>query len=183
MATGTATSSKYSGRMGNPEDSIKLLAKAKQNLAAGLVPATKPIWNTEINYGMQSGSLGGTKAATITAERQAAYVIRTYLLNAARGIKRVYWYSYDMSYLPSGGTLGNTRLTDPDAKAVASQVIDRLGYDTYDVGPLAEGWRYQRDTPAYAGAYVDGGDWENPRPASAALMADKLAAAQRYRAM
>jgi len=104
---------KYSGRMGNPEDSIKLLAKAKQNLAAGLVPATKPIWNTEINYGMQSGSLGGTKAATITSERQAAYVIRTYLLNAARGIKRVYWYSYDMTYLPTGGTLGNTRLTDP----------------------------------------------------------------------
>jgi hypothetical protein len=104
---------KYSGRMGNPEDTMKLLAKAKASLAAGGVPASKPIWNTEINYGMQSGSRGGTGASTITDGRQAAYVIRTYLLNSARGIKRVFWYSYDMSYLPTGGTLGNTRLTSP----------------------------------------------------------------------
>jgi len=24
-----------------------------------------------------------------------------------------------------------------------------FGYDVVDVGPSAEGWRYQRDTPAY----------------------------------
>ena len=27
--------------------------------------------------------------------------------------------------------------------------IDELGFDAVDVGPLAEGWRYQRDTAAY----------------------------------
>ena len=72
---------------------------------------------------------------------------------------------------------------DAGAKAVATQVIDQLGYDTYDAGPLAEGWRYQRDTAAYAGAYVDDGDWDKPRQATPERMAEKLAAAQRYRDM
>ena len=30
---------------------------------------------------------------------------------------------------------------DAEAKATATRVIDEIGYDTYDLGPLAEGWR------------------------------------------
>jgi hypothetical protein len=37
--------------------------------------------------------------------------MRTYLLNAAAGIQRVFWYAYDMGELTGGGTLGNTLLT------------------------------------------------------------------------
>jgi hypothetical protein len=75
-----------------------------------------PIWNTEVNYGLQTGLLAGHPADTIPASRQAAYVMRTYLLNAANGINRVFWYRYDMNTLPlsaGGGTLGNTLLSDP----------------------------------------------------------------------
>lgn len=36
-----------------------------------------------------------------------------------------------------------------DARAAVAELIDELGFDTVDVGPLAEGWRYQRDTAAY----------------------------------
>jgi len=28
-------------------------------------------------------------------------------------------------------------------------LINSFGYDVVDAGPLAEGWRFQRDTPAY----------------------------------
>src|SRR4051812_26674150 len=35
---------------------------------------------------------------------------------------------------------------EDDAKKQVTTVLDDLGYDTYDVGPLSEGWRYQRDT-------------------------------------
>lgn len=70
---------------------------------------------------------------------------------------------------------------DTAAKAEVADLLDSLGYDAYDVGPLAEGWRFQRDTAAYAGVYVDGDDWDNPRPATPELLAEKLAAAQRYR--
>jgi predicted dinucleotide-binding enzyme len=74
---------------------------------------------------------------------------------------------------------------DADAKATVTQFLDSIGFDAYDVGPLAEGWRYQRDTPAYAGVYVRPGD-EFPGPgrqATPELLKEKLDAAVRYRDM
>jgi predicted dinucleotide-binding enzyme len=38
---------------------------------------------------------------------------------------------------------------DANAKATVTQLLDEFGFDTVDAGPLAEGWRMQRDTPAY----------------------------------
>ncbi len=38
---------------------------------------------------------------------------------------------------------------DAAAKAVAADVLDRLGYDVVDAGPLSEGWRFERAKPAY----------------------------------
>ena len=38
---------------------------------------------------------------------------------------------------------------DAAAKATVTAVIDSFGYDVVDAGPLSEGWRFQRDTPAY----------------------------------
>jgi hypothetical protein len=40
---------------------------------------------------------------------------------------------------------------DAAAKRTVAVLIDEFGYDVVDVGPLTEGWRYQRDTPAWAG--------------------------------
>src|SRR5262249_15200273 len=72
-----------------------------------------PIWDTEINYGLQAGSLGGTAAPRISDAHQAANVVRTYLLQAANGVKRIDWYRYDWKPLPTGGTFGDTLLTKP----------------------------------------------------------------------
>ncbi|MDF1704468.1 MAG: NADPH-dependent F420 reductase [Aeromicrobium sp.] len=75
---------------------------------------------------------------------------------------------------------------DPAAKAEAAGLIDRLGYDALDVGPLAEGWRFQRDTAAYAALYGDPAtsfpDWR-PRVVKADLLQQQLDAAVRYRDM
>jgi predicted dinucleotide-binding enzyme len=38
---------------------------------------------------------------------------------------------------------------DPSAKELVASYIDELGFDVVDLGPLAEGWRLQRDTPGY----------------------------------
>ena len=38
---------------------------------------------------------------------------------------------------------------DAEAKATVATLLDEFGFDTIDAGPLSEGWRYQRDTPAY----------------------------------
>ena len=70
---------------------------------------------------------------------------------------------------------------DDEAKKRVTELLDDLGYDAYDVGPLAEGWRYQRDTAAYAGLYSDGSEWPGDgRQVTADLLEEKLGAAVRY---
>src|SRR5690349_6118609 len=68
---------------------------------------------------------------------------------------------------------------DADAKRTVTEFLDAIGFDAHDVGPLAEGWRYQPDTPAYGQPYVAPGS-QFPGPghrATAALLKEKLAAA------
>ena len=60
---------------------------------------------------------------------------------------------------------------DESAKGAVTKLLDDFGFDTVDAGPLAEGWRIQRDTPGYG-----------PRRNAAELRRD-LAAAKRYRDM
>ncbi|MFJ2980666.1 NADPH-dependent F420 reductase [Curtobacterium sp. NPDC087082] len=60
---------------------------------------------------------------------------------------------------------------DTEAKRVVSDLIDQFGFDVVDAGPLAEGWRIQRDTPGYG-----------PR-LTAAELRGALASAERYRDM
>jgi 8-hydroxy-5-deazaflavin:NADPH oxidoreductase len=38
---------------------------------------------------------------------------------------------------------------DDDAKQQVTALLDEFGFDVLDLGPLAEGWRIQRDTPGY----------------------------------
>ena len=70
---------------------------------------------------------------------------------------------------------------DADAKAAATRFLDAIGYDALDAGPLAEGWRYQRDTAAYAGLYFGSG--EDGKPVDAQTLRSALAQARRYRDM
>jgi predicted dinucleotide-binding enzyme len=82
----------------------------------------------------------------------------------------------DRTVLPIAGD-------DTQAKQKAAQVISTLGFDTYDVGPLSEGWRYQRDTAAYAGLYSEPGEDfpGDPRVVGVDELKERLAAAVRYR--
>ena len=52
---------------------------------------------------------------------------------------------------------------DDAAKQVVAEFIDSIGYDVADTGSLADSWRFQRDQPAYAGAYTASGDPAEPR--------------------
>ena len=60
---------------------------------------------------------------------------------------------------------------DAEAKSTVARLIDLFGFDVVDAGPLAEGWRIQRDTPGYG-----------PRRTADELRRD-LASAKRYREM
>jgi 8-hydroxy-5-deazaflavin:NADPH oxidoreductase len=70
---------------------------------------------------------------------------------------------------------------DADAKATVTTLLDSFGYDTVDAGPLAEGWRFQRDTAAYGVPYIAAPpDLTRSKPAGADEIRSALAAAQRY---
>jgi predicted dinucleotide-binding enzyme len=60
---------------------------------------------------------------------------------------------------------------DDEAKREVRELISSIGYDVVDVGPLSEGWRFQRDTPAYV------------VPLTSSQLVQALAAAKRYRDM
>ena len=75
---------------------------------------------------------------------------------------------------------------DETAKKAVAAFLDAIGYDAYDVGPLSEGWRYQRDTAAYVQPYAVPGtsypDWSG-RPLTVEMLTEKLNGALRYRSM
>lgn len=60
---------------------------------------------------------------------------------------------------------------DATAKQTVAHMIDQFGFDVVDLGPLAEGWRIQRDTPGYG-----------PRRTASGLREDAQHA-RRYREM
>ena len=71
---------------------------------------------------------------------------------------------------------------DAAAKKTVTGFLDDIGYDTVDAGPLAEGWRFQRDTAAYGEPYVVPGEQfpGTGRAATATEMEHALAASKRY---
>ncbi len=80
----------------------------------------------------------------------------------------------DRSALPIAGD-------DAEAKVLVTRLLDEIGYDVVDLGPLAEGWRSQRDTPAYGTPYAaDPASWsDGAKPALVDELAALAAAAKR----
>ena len=96
----------YPPAAGTPETSMTLLAAVRAILRKERV--SKPIWNTEANYGL----LGGGRAArTISVARQIGNVMRTYVLNAQNRVARVYWYSWDLLRLSNTALVAGDRVT------------------------------------------------------------------------
>jgi hypothetical protein len=70
---------------------------------------------------------------------------------------------------------------DPAAKATVVGLLDEIGYDVVDLGPLSESWRVQPDTAAYGSMYAaDPSDWSaGPTPADAATVSAAAARSER----
>ena len=82
----------------------------------------------------------------------------------------------DRSALPIAGN-------SAEAKAAVTEFLDAVGYDVVDAGELSEGWRFERDKPAYGLQYAaDAADWAaGARPASVDEVRDLLSQASRDR--
>jgi predicted dinucleotide-binding enzyme len=86
-------------------------------------------------------------------------------------------YFAHLASLPRpAGSADRTALTiagdDAAAKQAATAFLHAIGYDTVDVGPLAEGWRFEPGSPAYGAPY---GTFDDP--AGSPGGADKVRAA------
>ena len=84
----------YPSATGAPESSMTLLRRVRLILARRSI--SKPIYNTEINYGLVGGPQAGAGAKKISTSRQIGNVIRTFVLNAQNRVRGVYWYSWDL---------------------------------------------------------------------------------------
>lgn len=124
--------------------------------------------------------------STTTSELLQAHLPES---NVVKAFNNIYFPHLATLHRPAGSPersvlpiAGNS----PAAKETVSTFLDSIGYDSYDVGPLPEGWRYQRDTAAYTKPYGDP-TTEFPNWAARPLNADELKqtldAAVRYRDM
>ena len=99
-----------------------------------------------------------------------------------KAFNNIYFEHLGSMQRPAGAGDRNTLMIagdDDAAKQRVTEFIDTLGYDVLDTGSLADSWRFQRDQPAYAGAYAENGDFEHPRPADRELLQGLLEQADR----
>ena len=89
------------------------------------------------------------KGETTTSEMMAAHLRDSRIVKAFNSIRMI---DLDDAARPEGAP---ERVAlplagdDAEAKALVSDLYNQFGYDTVDAGPLAEGWRFERDRPAY----------------------------------
>ena len=88
-----------------PPEAMVPYIQSVEAIMRGNGVANKPLWDTELGWG---------KPSPFPDEMGAAYLARSYLLNWATGVRRLYWYAW------SGGTGGFLSLLtlEPDGSTV-----------------------------------------------------------------
>ncbi len=156
--------------------------------ALGDLPAAplagKVVMDTLNYYPERDGRVGELDAeTTTTSEMVQAHLAESLVVKT---FNNIYFEHLAALARPSGAEDRATLIIAGDtvgAKREVAAFLDSIGYDAFDGGTLEESWRFQRDTAAYAGLYVDGDDWAKPVAADVDRIREKLAAAKRYRDM
>ena len=112
--------------------------------------AGKILMDADNYYPMRDGAIpeldsGATTTSEITARHFAgAQVVKAWNAILEKDIETTGKPSgaLDRRALPIAGD-------DAEAKRVAAELFDQLGFDVVDAGPLSEGWRFERARPAY----------------------------------
>ena len=143
--------------------------KAYQNLPAAPL-AGKTVIDTNNYYPDRDGRIEVLEdETTTTSELVQAHVAGARVVKA---FNNIFYGHLATQGLPTG-TPQRRALPiagdDAHAKQVVTGLIDEIGFGVVDAGPLAEGWRFQRDTPAYV------------IRADTADLTGRLARAKRYR--
>ena len=122
---------------------------------------------------------------TTTSELLQAHLPESHVVKAFNNIH----YAHLAALARPAGSVDRSALAiavdDETAKSTVRALLDSIGYDTLDLGPLSEGWRTQRDTAAYGTPYAaDPTNWgAGPGQATIDALAEAAARAERYRDM
>ena len=113
------------------------------------VPATTIVVDTGNYYPKQrDGRIDAIEAGTA----ESSWVSQQLQRPVIKAFNTIYSQHLMESGKPAG-TPGRIALPvsgdDPDAKAVVMHLIDQLGFDAVDDGPLSGSWRQQPGTPVY----------------------------------
>ena len=142
--------------------------------------AGKVVIDTNNYYPERDGQISALQdESTTTSELLQAHLPSSHVV---KGFNNIYFKHLLTLARPAGDQERSALAIAGDDQSAKQQVtgfLDAIGYDAYDVGPLAEGWRYQRDTAAYAQVY-SGESFEDPRPADAERLGWLLSQSQRY---
>jgi predicted dinucleotide-binding enzyme len=141
--------------------------------AIGSVPieplAGKPVIDTNNYYAQRDGVIPELEDESLTsAELLERHLVGAHVVKAFNHIQS----AAITAEAQESGTPDRRALIvagdDEAAKATVAAFIDEIGFDVVDLGPLAEGWRIQPETPGYG-----------PRMTAAELRTATEAAARR----
>lgn len=114
----------YPAGPGTPATRAQLIGTVQASLKKAGAPA-KPLWDTEVNYGI-AGPGGGNPHVTIDGAQAANWVADTYLDNNRLGVDRSYWYFW----APADPLLG-IQMVDGTAGATGFQTVQNWLKDSY----------------------------------------------------
>jgi len=101
----------YPRATGGPAERAQAIALFKEMLALAKAP-DKPIWDTEINYGL--AGLRDDKRE-ITGEEAQGYLAQTFIDSVRYGVEQVDWYLWFSTYFPLLGIQTNPSTTSTNA--------------------------------------------------------------------
>jgi len=107
----------YPASKGTPADRATYISQVKSDMKSAKVPASKPLWDTEINYGI-AGPGSGNPKKNIGGSTAAAWVAQTYLDDLRLGVDRAYWYYW----YPQANLVG-VQMFDGTPGAVGYQTV------------------------------------------------------------
>lgn len=153
--------------------------------AVGEVPveplAGKTVIDTCNYYPQRDGQIAELDDESITTSEMVQAHLPT--SKAVKGFNNIYFEHLGSLHRPPGSPDRSAIVIagdDAAAKETVTELLDHIGYDAYDAGLLAEGWRFQRDTEAYANLYAPNGDFANPQQVGPDRISEALGDAKRY---
>ncbi len=124
------------------------------DLAAGIVDARKPgapVIETNNYYPQQRD--GKIEAIENGTPPESVWVSEHIGAPVYKVFNGIYWKHLLKKGVPPAGAEGRIALPvagdDADGKKIVFGIVDELGFDPVDAGPLAESWRQQPGTPVY----------------------------------